>query len=61
MVCAWFYCIGVCYNIMYYFLHFVHVLFVISLIILTLLMFYKYNYEYLHQMHCLLLKDNIII
>ena len=26
---AWVYCIEVCYNIMYYFLHFVHVLFVI--------------------------------
>ena len=27
MVGAWFYCIEVCYNIMYYFLRFVHVLF----------------------------------
>ena len=27
MVGDWFYCIEVCYNIMYYFLHFVHVLF----------------------------------
>ena len=26
---AWFYCNEVCYNIMYYFLHFVHVLLVI--------------------------------
>ena len=24
---AWFYCIEVCYNILYYFLHFVHVSF----------------------------------
>ena len=27
MVGDWFYCMEVCYNIMYYFLHIVHVLF----------------------------------
>ena len=37
---AWFYCIEVCYNILYYFLH---VLFIISSIILKLLIFCKYN------------------
>ena len=29
MVGAWFYCMEVCYNIMYYFLHIVHVFFVV--------------------------------
>ena len=56
MLGAWFYCIEVCYNIMYYFLHFVHVLFIISLIIIifNLLIFCKYYYEYLHHMqYCL--------
>ena len=43
MVGAWFYCIEVCYIIIYYFLHSVHVLFVIGLIILKLLIFCKYN------------------
>ena len=44
MVGIRFYCIEVCYNIMYYFLHFVHVLFFVkSLIILKLLIFCKYN------------------